>query len=107
MSPLSVRPHVSHSYPLYVVQLDLDALNVDRDTIFAALRAENAGVNVHYLPVYWHPYYERLGYKRGVCPAAERAYEQIISLPVFFGMTDEDVWDVVTAMDKVLRSILN
>lgn len=102
LSPLAVRPNVSHAYHLYVVQLDLDALTTDRDTVFSALRAENVGVNVHYLPVYWHPYYERLGYKKGSCPTAERAYEQIISLPMFYDMTDEDVDDVMTAVRKVV-----
>ena len=70
--------------------------------IFRALRAENIGVNVHYIPVHLHPYYrERFAYRGGEFPVAEAAYESLISLPMFHGMSDEDVEDVVKAVDKV------
>jgi perosamine synthetase len=70
--------------------------------VFRALRAENIGVNVHYIPVHMHPYYrDRFGYKGGEYPVAEAAYEQLISLPMFHGMTDEDVEDVIHAVGKV------
>ena len=79
------------------------ALSVGRGEIFQALRAENIGVNVHYIPVHLHHYYrERFGYKGGEFPVAEMAYEQLISLPMFHGMTDRDVADVFHAMDGVL-----
>jgi perosamine synthetase len=58
---------------------------------------------VHYIPVHLHPYYRnRFGYKGGECPIAEGAFEQLISLPMFHGMTDQDVEDVVHALGKVL-----
>jgi len=58
---------------------------------------------VHYIPVHFHPYYrERFGFKGGEYPVAESAYEQLISLPMFHAMTDDDVEDVVRAMAKVL-----
>ncbi len=69
--------------------------------MFAALRAENIGVNVHYIPVYWHPHYQKQGYKKGSCPRAEEAYEGLISLPIFPAMTDADV-DTVIQADLVL-----
>ena len=71
--------------------------------MFRALRAENIGVNVHYIPVHRHPYYrDRFGYKGGEYPVAEAAYEALISLPMFHGMTDRDLEDVVRALSKVL-----
>jgi perosamine synthetase len=75
---------------------------VNRAEVFRALRAENIGVNVHYIPVHQHPYYrERFGFQDGECPTAEAAYERLISLPMFHGMTDQDVEDVIRAVDKV------
>jgi dTDP-4-amino-4,6-dideoxygalactose transaminase len=77
-------------------------LTADRRTVFAALRAEGIGVNVHYIPVYWHPYYQRLGYEKGLCPRAEAAYERLLTLPLFPGMSDQDLDDVVHGTRKVL-----
>lgn len=91
------------SWHLYIIQLELEKFSVSRKEIFEALRAENIGVNVHYIPVYFHPYYQNLGYKKGLCPNAEKLYERIITLPLFPKMTDEDVDDVVKAVDKVLN----
>ncbi len=90
------------AWHLYVVRLRLDGLRVGRAEVFRALRGENIGVNVHYIPVPWHPYYERLGFQRGGWPVAEGAYERILSLPIFPAMTDADVEDVVYAVEKVL-----
>ena len=71
--------------------------------MFQALRAENIGVNVHYIPVHRHPYYrDHFGYKGGEYPVAEAAYECLISLPMFHGMTDSDIEDVVRALGKVV-----
>jgi perosamine synthetase len=98
----AVAPDVRHAWHLYPVLLELEQLVADRRTVFAALRAEGIGVNVHYIPVYWHPYYRRLGYEKGLCPRAEAAYERLLSLPMFPAMSDHDVDDVVTAVRKVL-----
>jgi len=102
LSPLVQRDDRKSSYHLYVVKLQLNMLKADRSKVFTALRAENIGVNVHYIPVYWHPYYRRLGYERGLCPVAEKSYEEIITLPMFPAMSDGDVGDVVQAVKKVL-----
>jgi len=100
---LAVRPEVTHAYHLFVVELDLNTLSVDRSTVFRALRAEGIGVNVHYIPVHLHPFYrERFGTTAGQCPVAEAAYDRLLSLPMFAAMTDADVHDVVTALKKVL-----
>lgn len=100
--PLAVREGVSHAYHLYPVLLDLDRLSADRATVFAALRAEGIGVNVHYVPVHLHPFYrERFGTGPGTCPVAEAAYERLVTLPMFPRMSDGDVDDVVAAVAKV------
>jgi perosamine synthetase len=85
---------------LYMLQLKLDKLKRSRREIFESLRAENIGVHVHYIPVYWHPYYQKLGYRKGICPKAERWYEQALTLPIFPKMTDEDVNDVIEAVKR-------
>jgi len=92
------------AWHLYVVRLNLDAITATRSQVFAALRAENIGVNVHYIPIPWMTYYAKLGYKRGQWPVAEREYERVISLPIYPGMNDQDVADVVTAVKKVLSA---
>lgn len=103
LKPLVVRGDVSHTYHLYVIQLDLDHLSVDRNKIFQALRAENIGVNVHYIPVHLHPYYRKtFNTGPGLCPVAEEVYERILSLPMFATMTDNDADDVINALEKVL-----
>lgn len=100
---LAQRDDRKSSYHLYVVRLNLSKLNASRQQVFGALRAENIGVNVHYIPVYWHPYYNKLGYGKGLCPVAEKAYEEIVTLPLFPAMSDRDTGDVIKAVKKVLR----
>jgi perosamine synthetase len=101
--PPSVRADVNPAWHLYPIRIDLAKLTVDRGQIFRALRAENIGVNVHYIPVHLHPYYrDQFGHSDGECPVAEAAYERLISLPMFHGMTDGDVGDVVRAVSKVI-----
>ncbi|MCR8744769.1 UDP-4-amino-4,6-dideoxy-N-acetyl-beta-L-altrosamine transaminase [Romboutsia lituseburensis] len=87
---------------LYIIKLELEKFKVGRKEIFEALLAENIGVNVHYLPVYLHPYYKNLGYNKGLCPRAEDLYKAIITLPLHINMTKEDVKDVIRALNKVL-----
>lgn len=98
----AVEPGVRHAWHIFPALLELERLTADRRTVLAALRAENIGATVHYVPVYWHPYYERLGYRRGLCPRAEDAVARLLTLPLFPAMTDADVDDVLTALHKVL-----
>jgi perosamine synthetase len=105
VDPLTLRSGRQHAYHLYVVRLDGTHLEADRGRIFSALRAEGIGVNVHYLPVHLHSFYrQRFGTGLGLCPRAEKAYEEILSLPIFPSMTDMDVNDVIEAMYKVVTS---
>jgi len=87
---------------IYVVLLEPERLDADRAEIFRALRAEGIGVNVHYIPVYFHSAYARLGYERGLCPVAESVYERMLTLPLFPRMSDRDVEDVIRAVRKVI-----
>lgn len=100
----SVRDGVLPAWHLYPIRFDLRSLRVGRGAIFAAIRAENLGVNVHYIPVHTHPYYRnRFGDHAGEYPIAEAAYDTLISLPMFHGMTDQDVRSVIAVMEKVFR----
>jgi perosamine synthetase len=104
IEPPVVLPDREPAWHLYVVRLNLDRLCVGRAEVFNALRAENIGVNVHYIPVPWHPYYQKLGYAKGQWPIAENAYERLLSLPMFPAMSDQDIRNVIDAVTKVLRA---
>lgn len=88
---------------LYIVRINTNCLTVGRDKILSALNAENVGVQVHYSPVYYSPYYQSLGYKRGLCPKAEELCEEIISIPLYYSLTNEDVESVIKAVIKVIN----
>jgi perosamine synthetase len=96
-----------HAYHLYVVRLSLSDLTAGRSEIFCDLREMGIGVNVHYIPVHLQPFYKhKFNTSQGLCPAAEAAYEQIISLPLFPGMTDEDVkWVITNMIESIELSI--
>ena len=86
---------------LYILRIRPEELTIDRKRFFEALDAENICCNVHYIPTYYFPYYEKMGYKRGICPNAEKLYKEIISLPLYYAMTDEDVESVIEAVRKI------
>ncbi len=86
---------------LYILRLDLKKLKVSRRQFFDAMGAEGICCNVHYIPVYYFPHYKRLGYEKGLCPNAEALYEEILSLPLYYGLSDEDQADVIEAVRKL------
>lgn len=86
---------------LYILRIRPEELTIDRKRFFEALDAENICCNVHYIPTYYFPYYEKMGYKRGICLNAEKLYKEIISLPLYYAMTDEDVESVIEAVRKI------
>lgn len=90
------------TWHLYVIQLVLEKLKCTRRQFFAAMAAENVNCQVHYIPVYYHPYYQQLGYERGLCPHAERLYERILSIPLYPDLTDADAESVVHAIKKIV-----
>lgn len=99
----AIRAGAKPAWHLYPLRFALPRR--DRAGVFHALRAENIGVNVHYIPVHLHPYYrKRFGFQGGEFPVAEGAYEQLISLPLFHGMSDRDVDDVIAAVAKVVAA---
>ena len=87
-----------------MIQVDIDKLKVDRDYIFRALREENIGVNVHYIPVHYHSYYQtKFRLKKGILPNVEILFPRIITIPLFHKMSDNDVYDVINALEKVIK----
>jgi len=98
-------PDSDSSWHLYVLKLNLDLLSVSRKEVFEELGNLNIGVNVHYIPVHILPYYQQLGYQKGSLPNAEKLYEEIISLPVFPLMQDQDIKDVIEAVKLVIGKV--
>ncbi len=86
---------------LYILRLRSGMLRCTRREFFDALGAEGIRSQVHYLPVYWHSYYEKLGYEKGLCPEAERYYQEVMSLPLYYSLTDQDVEDVIHIVKKL------
>ena len=89
---------------LYIIRLDTEKLSCTRREFFDAMSAENVQCQIHYVPVYWFPYYQKLGYKKGLCPVAEEVYKGIMSIPLYPRMTDRDVSDVIHAVRKVVEN---
>ena len=86
---------------LYILRMDPEKLTINRREFFDALAAENVCCNVHYIPVYYFPYYQKLGYQKGLCPKAEKLYDEMITLPLYYGMSDQDCDDVIKAVEKI------
>ena len=97
-------PGCSSAWHLYVARLNLETIKAGRSEVFAALRAENIGVNVHYIPIPWMTLYQNLGYGKGHWPVAESEYERLLSLPMFPGMNEQDVEDVAAACRKIFET---
>jgi len=88
---------------LYVIRLKLNEIGKTHPEVFADLRSSGIGVNLHYIPVYRQPYYERLGFRAGYCPEAERYYTEAISLPIYPGLIEEQQRHVVRQLDQAIR----
>ncbi|SOB91369.1 UDP-4-amino-4,6-dideoxy-N-acetyl-beta-L-altrosamine transaminase [Ureibacillus xyleni] len=86
---------------LYMIQLDK---KVSRKDIFEKMRSLNIGVHVHYIPVYWHPYYHQLGYEKGLCPIAENYYEKALTLPIHPGLKDEEIQVIITNLIELVET---
>jgi dTDP-4-amino-4,6-dideoxygalactose transaminase len=98
------RPEVEHALHLYVIRLHLEMLSVDRSRFIEELKARNIGTSVHFIPIHLHPYYrERYGFRPQEFPVAFHEYQRIVSLPLYPGLTDADVEDVVEAVKDVVR----
>ncbi|MDD6327630.1 MAG: UDP-4-amino-4,6-dideoxy-N-acetyl-beta-L-altrosamine transaminase [Lachnospiraceae bacterium] len=105
MPEIIVQKEISESDTcrhLYIIRLALERLSCTRREFFDAMSAENVQCQIHYVPVYWFPYYQKLGYKKGICPVAEDVYSAIMSIPLYPKMSDQDVQDVVDAVAKIV-----
>lgn len=87
---------------LYVILLKLDKLKANRDQVFKALAAENIGVNVHYIPIYHHPFYQDLGYAKDMNPITNKVFESIITLPLHYGISFDNQTLIIQAVNEVL-----
>lgn len=87
---------------LYIIRLDLDKLSCTRRQFFDAMSAENVQCQIHYVPVYWFPFYRHMGFEKGLCPVAEEVYKGILSIPLYPRLTDADTDDVIHAVKKVV-----
>ena len=92
---------------LYILRIRPEMLKINRREFFDAMAAENIICNVHYIPTYYFPYYQSLGYKKGICPIAEKLYDEMMSLPLYYGMSDQDVQDVIAAVEKIVNYYKN
>lgn len=98
--PLEKRSDQVHGYHLYVVRVP------QRDTVFETLRDQKIGVNIHYIPVHLHPWYrDNLKTQVGLCPVAEEAYGEILSLPIYLIMTDDQVKVFFAVLKKAITSL--
>ncbi len=94
----------THAWHLYTIQLDLDRLRLDRAAFIDALKQRNIGCSVHFIPLHLHPYYQStFGYRATDFPRASAAFERVVSLPIYPGMTDVDVGDVIDAVRSTVE----
>ncbi len=97
------EPDTYSAYHLYVIRLHLNQLQKSRKQIFEELRAAGINVNVHYIPVHTQPYYERLGFKAGDFPKAEEYYREALTLPLYYGLREEDQDYVIKRLEEIIR----
>jgi dTDP-4-amino-4,6-dideoxygalactose transaminase len=88
---------------LYVIRLDLANISKSQRDVFECLRSDSIGVNLHYIPVYAHPYYADRGVVKGYCPNAELYYASAISLPLYPGLSENMQDSVIAALSKALN----
>ncbi len=96
-------PGIYSAFHLYVIRLRLERIKKTRRQVFDALRLHGIGVNVHYIPIYAHPYYQRFGYSPMDYPQAQQYYAEAISLPMFHALTDADQHKVILALREILE----
>ena len=96
------KDYVYSSWHLYPIKLK-DKYKKRKKEIFLKMREKELGVQVHYIPVYWQPYYRELGYKIGICPNAEDFYQREISIPLYQSMNKNDAKYVINTVFKVFK----
>jgi UDP-4-amino-4,6-dideoxy-N-acetyl-beta-L-altrosamine transaminase len=101
IQPLAQKPDRHSAYHIYVTQVNWKQIKKTRTEVCTSLRRSGISTQVHYIPVYRQPYYQRLGYAQGLCPRAEAYYEAALTLPLFPAMTNEDVYRVIKTVCNV------
>jgi dTDP-4-amino-4,6-dideoxygalactose transaminase len=96
-------PETYSAYHLYVIRLQLDKIRASHVDVFNALRSKDILVNLHYIPVHTQPHYQKMGFREGDYPEAERYYREAISIPMHASLTDADLEQVVTALREILQ----
>ena len=96
-----VRSYASSSYHLYPIRFKDEFIQRKKE-IFSRLKERGFGVQVHYIPVYWHPFYKNMGYKKGICPIAEDFYFKELSLPIYPAMNGEEQRYVIEGINTVM-----
>lgn len=96
------HPDAYSSWHLYVIRLQLGAITKSHREVFESMRESGIGVNLHYIPVHTQPWYERMGFKKGDYPEAEQYYAEVISLPMYPTLTDEQQDQVVDALRRAV-----
>lgn len=96
------HPDTYSSYHLYVIRLKLEETKMTHRGVFEALRQVGINVNLHYIPVYTQPYYQRLGFKAGYCPEAEQYYREAISIPMYYALNEDDQNYVISVIRQAL-----
>ncbi len=103
----TIKSYTKHAWHLYPILVNTDLMEISRNEFIEALKAENIGTSVHFIPLHLHPYYkEKYGFKRGDYPNAENIFDHEISLPLYPRMTNEDTADVVHAVKKIIKNYL-
>jgi dTDP-4-amino-4,6-dideoxygalactose transaminase len=97
------HPDTESSWHLYVIRLQLDKIAKTHRQVFEELRQARIGVNLHYIPVHTQPYYQNLGFKWGDFPQAEEYYQEAISLPIYYGLSDENQERVIAVIRDIMR----
>jgi len=104
-TPYVAYPKDTHSWHLYVLQLELESLSINRDRFIELMAEEGIGTSVHFIPLHLHPYWrDQYGYKPEDFPIALDVFNRAVSLPIYPKMTDDDVERVITAVNKILSS---
>ena len=96
------HPDSYSAYHLYVIRLHLKAIGKTQRQVYEELRAAGILVNLHYIPVYRHPYYEQMGFEAGYCPEAEEYFAQAISIPLYPSLTTEQQEYVVSSLGEAI-----
>ena len=96
------HPDTHSSYHLYPIRFNLGDIRKTQRQVYDALRAAGILVNLHYIPVHRQPYFEALGFQPGYCPEAEQLHREILSIPMYAGLTDGQQHEVISIIREIL-----